>query len=370
MSKIGAGSLMHARKKSKGLSIVIPTYNEKESIGILIKKIEGAMQSAKTEYEIIVVDDNSPDKTWQLVGKSAWKNSKIKVIRRMNERGLSTAVLAGFDSAKYNVLAAMDADLSHDPAVLPKMLKKILQGNEFVVGKRRKIIGWPWYRKIISWGAALPVRLILKTPLADPMSGYFMLSNDFYEKYKQVIKINNDKPSGFKILLDIAAKARPEKISEVEFTFMQRKAGKSKLSAKVAFEYIKMLVQLSRFIKFCLVGASGVIVNIGLLWILTESLRLFYLHSAAIAIETSILTNFALNERWTWSDKSSKSPGKSSVLSRAAKFNLFSLGGLVINMTVLWMLTHFFSVYYIFSALAGIAVATFWNYKVNKHWTW
>lgn len=354
----------------KGLSIIIPTYNEKENVCSLIEKIEDVMQKAKVEYEIIVVDDNSPDKTWQLVEALTKKKSCIRLIRRMKERGLSTAVMAGFDAARFDTLAAMDADLSHDPKILPAMFKKILSGNDLIVGKRKKTIGWPWYRKLISWAAALPAKLLLKLSIADPMSGYFMLSAGLYENYKQVLKANNEKPQGFKVLLDLAVKTNPKKISEVSFVFAQRKAGKSKLSTKVALEYIKMLIHLSRFVKFCLVGASGIFVNLGLLWLLTEFGKMFYLYSAAISIEISILTNFALNEKWTWADRAALNSSGVAILGRAGKFNLVSMGGLVINLVVLWFLTSIIGIYYIFSALIGILATTVWNYVVNEKWTW
>jgi dolichol-phosphate mannosyltransferase len=126
--------------------------------------------------------------------------------------------------------------------------------------------------------------------------------------------------------------------------------------------------ELLRFVKFCLVGASGVLVNIGLLWLLTEFAGLFYLLSAAISIETSIVSNFTLNDFFTFTDR--RSAGAKSFLYRLVKFNLVSLAGLGINMGILWLLTDILGVYYLLSNLCGIAAATFWNYLVNSWWTW
>mgnify|MGYP000731125056 CR=1 FL=1 len=126
--------------------------------------------------------------------------------------------------------------------------------------------------------------------------------------------------------------------------------------------------ELLRFVKFCLVGASGVLVNMGLLWLLTEFVGLFYLLSAAISIETSIITNFILNDRFTFPDR--RSAGAKHFLKRLVKFNLISLAGLGINLGVLWLLTAVFGVYYLLSNLCGIAVATLWNYLANIGWTW
>jgi dolichol-phosphate mannosyltransferase len=126
--------------------------------------------------------------------------------------------------------------------------------------------------------------------------------------------------------------------------------------------------ELTRFVKFCLVGASGVLVNMGLLWLLTEFAGLFYLLSAAISIESSILSNFMLNDAFTFPDRRSK--GVKNLLRRLLKFNTVSLAGLGMNMAVLWLLTDILGVYYLLSNLCGIALATLWNYIVNFWWTW
>ena len=126
--------------------------------------------------------------------------------------------------------------------------------------------------------------------------------------------------------------------------------------------------ELTRFLKFCAVGLSGVLVNMGLLWLLTEVAGLFYLLSAAISIETSIISNFLLNDYFTFPDR--RSPRAKSFLNRLLKFNLVSLAGLGLNMGVLWLLTEVFGLYYLLSNLCGIAVATLWNYLVNTWWTW
>lgn len=135
------------------------------------------------------------------------------------------------------------------------------------------------------------------------------------------------------------------------------------------FRTVDRELEAERFLKFCLVGLSGVGVNLGLLWTLTEWAGLFYLISAAFSVETSILTNFTLNELWTFSDRVTDRSARP-LLSRAVKFNSISAGGLVINIMILGVLTEFFGLYYIISALFGIGGATLWNYLANATVTW
>ena len=182
-------------------------------------------------------------------------------------------------------------------------------------------------------------------------------------------------PVGYKILLEILAVGQFQKIAEVPYTFCIRHRGKSKLSARQQIDYLKHIYrltrrrgELTRFVKFCLVGASGVLVNMGLLWLLTEFASLFYLLSAAISIESSIISNFTLNDVFTFPDRRAK--GVKNLLHRLLKFNIVSLAGLGLNMAVLWLFTDILGIYYLLSNLCGIALATLWNYVVNFWWTW
>ena len=200
------------------------------------------------------------------------------------------------------------------------------------------------------------------------MSGFFMFQ-------RSVVAQAHLKPTGFKILLEILMEGEFHKAAEVPFTFKTRSGGESKLNARQQVDYLRHVYslmkrkgELLRFLKFCLVGASGVLVNMGLLWLLTEVAGLFYLLSAAISIETSIISNFILNDYFTFRDR--RSPTAKSFFNRLLKFNLMSLAGLGLNMGVLWLLTEVFGLYYLLSNLCGIAVATLWNYLANTWWTW
>ncbi len=200
------------------------------------------------------------------------------------------------------------------------------------------------------------------------MSGFFVLN-------RQVVASANLMPTGYKILLEVLIEGEYQNLTEVAYTFRTRSSGESKLKARQQADYLKHIYslmrrkgELFRFAKFCLVGLSGILINLGLLWLLTEFAGLFYLISAAISIESSIISNFALNSYFTFADRGS--PGAKSFFSRLLKFNLVSLASLVANMGVLWLLTEGFGVYYLLSNLCGIAVATLWNYLVNTWWTW
>jgi dolichol-phosphate mannosyltransferase len=166
-----------------------------------------------------------------------------------------------------------------------------------------------------------------------------------------------------------------ENTAEVPFAFSTRSHGESKLTIRQQKYYLNHLFdlmrrkgELTRIVKFLFVGLSGVGVNIGLLWLLTEVFGLHYLISAAISIETSIISNFLLNNFFTFSDRNR--PGATNFFGRLLKFNVVSLGGLAINLAILWLLTELFGLYYILSNLIGIAAATIWNFSANTWWTW
>jgi dolichol-phosphate mannosyltransferase len=190
-----------------------------------------------------------------------------------------------------------------------------------------------------------------------------------------VVAHANLRPTGYKILLEILTEGESAKLTEVPYTFSTRNTGRSKLNIIQEIDYLKHVFslmkrrgELFRIVKFALVGLSGVGVNIGILYLLTEFAGLFYLASAVIAIEVSIISNFSLNDYFTFADK--RAPGITGFLRQLGKFNLVSLFGLVINTAVLALFTEVFGVYYLVSQLFGIAAATSWNYMGNIWWTW
>ncbi len=353
------------------ISLIIPTYNERDNITPLLKRLERAL--AGYNYEVVFIDDNSADGTAEVATSLADKYP-VKVIVRKDKRGLASAVVDGLSHVSGKIIAVMDADLQHPPEVLPDLLKEMEKGADIVIASRYvkggSCPGWSLSRKLNSRGAIFLAHLLLPATrrVNDPMSGFFMFN-------KEAVAGAKLEPLGYKILLEILMQGRFKRVAEVPFTFGIRGRGESKLSAgqQVAylrhiFSLMKRTGELLRFLKFCLVGISGVGVNMGLLWLLTEFAGLFYLTSAAIGIETSIITNFILNNYFTFADRNQ--PGRKPFFIRLLRFNLVSLAALAINLAILGFLTEVWGVFYLLSNLFGIAVATFWNYLVNNWWTW
>ena len=217
------------------ISIIIPTYNEAENIPILVDEIA---KNLKEDYELIVVDDDSPDKTWQIAEKLKEKYP-LNVLRRINKKGLSSAVLDGLAIAKGNILGVIDADLSHPPEKIPELINAIREGPDFVIGSRLikggKVEDWPFHRKFVSWGARILARPL--TPIKDIMSGFFFIK-------KEVIENKKFKPHGYKIALEILIKGNYNKTKEIPIIFRNRQLGQSKLSVKIQLEYLYQLLDL------------------------------------------------------------------------------------------------------------------------------
>ncbi|MDD4874080.1 MAG: GtrA family protein, partial [Dehalococcoidales bacterium] len=283
-------------------------------------------------------------------------------------------------------IVVMDADLQHPPEIVPSLLEAINDGADIVIGSRYVkgggCEGWSLLRKIISKGAAFISHLFLPSTrkVKDPMSGFFVIK-------RGVIAGANLNPSGFKILLEILMMGKWKSSVEVPFMFVTRERGESKLNARQQLDYLKHVYslmkrtgELLRFIKFAIVGGSGVIVNYGLYWILTRFAGFTPIDDAAMGgilsgnlamlmgIETSIITNFTLNNFFTFSDRNTQGIG--AFFKRLINFNLICLVGGLIQIGVANLFAVVFGFYDLLSVLIGIGVAFLWNYLVNNFWTW
>jgi dolichol-phosphate mannosyltransferase len=223
------------------VSLVVPTRNERENIATLLDAVRSEM--AGRDFEIWVVDDDSPDLTWEVASTYALSHPEVSVVRRIGERGLSSAVVAGFRRASGSVLAVMDADLSHDPSLLPQLVDAVNAGADVAVGSRRVTGGsaenWKWHRRKTSDLATLLARMWLGAPLSDPMSGYFAMRRSVFESVSG--SLQNE---GYKILLEIVCRARPKRIAELPYVFRDRRQGVSKLTPRVGAEFLKSLWDL------------------------------------------------------------------------------------------------------------------------------
>ncbi len=356
------GERSSMRPKDLQVSIVIPTYNEAANIGLLVKKIHRSLQA---NYEVIIVDDSSPDGTGK-IAENLSKSFPLRVIHRKGKLGLGSAVLAGFEAARGEVLGVMDADLQHPPDIVPELVRIVNQGADIAIGSRYVPNGgfqnFASIRKLASKLATLAARPLVR--VKDPMSGFFFLR-------RKVVEDVALEPRGYKILLEILVKGKYKEVVEIPYLFADRKLGQSKLDSKVALSFLQHLVVLyfsktKRFRKFCIVGLTGIFVNMFFLWLLAEVFGLFYLVAGFIAVELSIINNFTWNNIWTF--KEVKDP--SHVLIKLGKFNLVSLSALVVNMSVLYSFTRFLHIYYLISNLFGIGAAFLWNYTMNARWTW
>jgi dolichol-phosphate mannosyltransferase len=359
------------------VSLVIPTYNEHENIGLLIQDIHMVLKATGRAFEIIVVDDDSPDGTWQVVQEMMRAYPELHVLRRTQERGLARAVLRGWQEAQGEILAVMDGDRQHPPETLALLLEALeKQGGDIAVASRHVQGGgvseWNMVRRGISWGATLAASWLLPGTLAtvrDPMSGYFVIR-------RSVIEGCTLKPEGYKILLEVLGRGDYQAVVEVPYIFIERQQGQSKLGLRQYREFVTHLLRLAwetrelqRFAKYCLVGATGIIMNMGVLAILAGA-GMPYLQAGALAVETSIGTNFLLNEFWSFADYARRHRGIIPRLVRFLKFNVFCAGGAAISFITLWLFTDYVGFHYLLSNLVGITTATAWNYGMNANLTW
>ncbi len=229
---------------SRALSIVVPTYNERERLEDLVKAVFSAYEAARLDGELIIVDDNSPDGTGALADQLATRYP-LQVIHRSGKLGLGTAVVEGFEAARAAIVGVIDADLSHPPALLPKMLSALERtGADIVIGSRYIPGGgtrnWPVTRLMMSRLACVMARSL--TPVKDATSGFFLIRRDL----ARGVRIS---AGGFKICLELLVRGRPASVVEVPYVFEDRTAGESKMNLKEALGYLRQLRDLKSFTR-------------------------------------------------------------------------------------------------------------------------
>ncbi len=371
------------------LSLIVPTYNESRNIGRILEVLSHLLdQALPHEYELIVVDDDSPDQTWLVAQTLMSDYPCLRVMRRQGERGLSTAIIRGWQAAKGEVLGVIDGDLQHPPDIVLKLLAEINQGADLSVASRHiengGVSDWSLGRRLLSRGAqilgliALP-RII--SQVSDPMSGYFMVR-------RSAIANKFLNPVGYKILIEVLGRGDITRIAEVGYIFNERQTGESKVSWKQYIDYIHHLLRLrfstrsrrgprgrtifpvSRFIRFALVGFGGLAVDMGVLFLLFDVLGLGLTRSAILATELAILNNFVWNDIWTFGDLTNHQRQWHQVLRRWAKFNLICLMGLVLKILVLNVLFNGFNLNAYVANFIAIVAVTLWNFWMNLQLSW
>jgi dolichol-phosphate mannosyltransferase len=354
------------------LSIIVPTFNERENVVPLVERIGACLGDCA--WELLYVDDDSPDGTADKVRQLAHKDSRIRCLQRLGRRGLSSACVEGMLASSAPYLAVIDGDLQHDESLLPQMLAALRQGDTDIVVGSRYVAGggtgeWGAARLRLSQFGTRLSRMLVPDTLTDPMSGFFMLRRPVFEG--AVRKLSN---IGTKILMDLfASSPEPLRFKELPYSFRLRQAEVSKLDSLTAWEYAMLLLDKMfghivpvRFVAFCIVGALGVAVHFSILSVLLHFAHADFLVGQASATVCTMTFNFAVNNVLTYRDKRLRGLRW---LRGWLSFNIACGLGACMNVGLATYVNQVTGIWYV-AALAGIAVGAVWNYAVTKRLTW
>jgi dolichol-phosphate mannosyltransferase len=355
------------------LAIVVPTFNERDNVLPLLDKIEAALPGVA--WEVVFVDDDSKDGTPAVVAGRCRADPRVRMIRRIGRRGLSSAVVEGILATSTPYVAVIDADMQHDERILNAMLTSLRAGEaDLAVGSRYAEDGgfgdWDARRKTISFVATRLSALVVKADLTDPMSGFFMIRREAFEASMRQLS-----SQGYKILLDIVASApAPLRIKEFPYVFRLRQHGESKLDALVTLEYAMLLLDKmvgrwlpARFVLFMGIGGLGVFVHMAALTLLLKGQGASFVMAQSAATLAAMTFNFFLNNVLTYRDKRLK--GFWPLLRGLLSFYLVCSVGAVSNVGIAnFMFAHSYSWYV--SGVAGILVGAVWNYAASSVFTW
>lgn len=355
------------------LTLVIPTFNESGNLRELLRRVDAALTGV--DWEMIVVDDNSPDGTSVLAKEISHEDSRVRCLRRVNRRGLAGACIEGMLASSAPIVAVMDADLQHDERILPQMLAKLRAGCDLVVGSRHveggsADEGFSESRARISRFATRLAKRALHADFSDLMSGFFMLRREIVEDCAP-----NLTPSGFKILADIVASApKPLKVEEVGYMFRERLAGESKFDLKVGLDFLGLMLNKAsggripvRFIFFALVGASGVAIHMATVNAALAIPGVTFALAQSIAVIVAMTSNFFINNAITYRD--AKLKGFGPLLRGLLYFYAVCAFGAVANVGVATWLYNLYPVVWI-SALAGVIMGSVWNFTLSSLFVW
>lgn len=355
------------------LSVVLPTFNEAQNVPILIDLLHQTL--AGIDWEVIVVDDNSPDGTADVARKIASRDPRVRVLRRIGRRGLSGACIEGILASSASYVAVMDADLQHDEALLPQMFKELQVGEADLVVASRKVEGGTigeGLSKLRTFGSNVANSLaqrLLNVDLSDPMSGFFMIRRDRAEEIAPALSAQ-----GFKILLDIVSSFNGRlRIKELPFVFRERQHGDSKLDTLVTLDYFGLLLAKYfgnavsvRFLMFGLVGASGLLVHLVALRLLLVMGAFDFNAAQTAASFVAMTSNFFLNNQLTYRDRRLK--GLKAVQGLLTFYAVCSVGVLA-NVGVA-NLIYLEPSYWWFAGTAGAIMGAVWNYAASSALTW
>ncbi len=358
------------------LCVVVPTFNERDNVPVLAARLANVLDGIA--WEAVFVDDDSPDGTAETVRSLAQREPRLRCLRRLNRRGLSSACVEGILSTSAPFIAVIDGDLQHDEALLPRMLRRLQDGTEDLVIASRYVGSGradglsSQGRKRLSRAGARLARLVTGIELSDPVSGFFMLRRPVADLVAPRLS-----GVGTKILIDILTAApRPLSVAEMPYQFAARQAGESKLDALVALEYAMLLLEKltgryvsSRLLMFGLVGASGVLVNLVALRLLLGVFGIGtsgFVRAETLATAAAMVSNFLLNNILTYRDY--RLAGWQAVRGLVSFMAVCSLGALV-NIAIardIYAETALWALAGIVGAVAGALV----NYSLTSVFTW
>src|SRR3954449_2650730 len=354
------------------LSVIVPTFNERDNIEPLLRRLETAL--AGVTWEVIFVDDNSPDRTWDVVRGLARQDTRVRCIRRIGRRGLSGACIEGILASSAPCAAVIDADLQHDESQLPKMLQLLESGHADLLVGSRYIAGGSAesFNKQRAGASALATQVakrVLRVEISDPMSGFFMMRRDRFEELAPQLSTQ-----GFKILLDIVATGRGNlRVKEIPYTFGSRVHGESKLDSMVALDFLGLLLaKLTRdavslrFLLFALVGSLGVLVHFAALYTALEAFEFSFPQAQACAAFCAMSSNFVLNNVFTYRDQRLRG---FAILRGLLLFYLVCSVGLLANVGVAFSVYDQEPIWWLAGA-AGALMGVVWNYAMSGLFVW
>ena len=357
---------------TKAISIIIPTYKEKENINSLVERIHNSL--SKYDYEIVIVDDNSADGSEELVADLA-KKYPVKILVRKNKRGLSSAVVDGITSTDSDFVIVMDADLQHPPEVLPDIVKA-LESHDFVMGSRYIKGGspgeWKLSRKIVSKVATL-MALPIAPKVKDRMSGFFGFK-------RAIVDTATLSPTGWKIGLEILVRSKFKAVTEVPYTFVPRARGESKLSRRIMGEYVRQLIDLYSYkyqiLNFMVVGGIGYVINLVLynFLLLVPALKNIqwnwlgenqhnYLLPFIISSLVAMVSNYFLNRVSTFKGWKEQKSG-------FGRYMVMGIATLFLDMGLLVLFVKYGHFPYVPAAALAILIAFIVRFIIARSWVW
>jgi dolichol-phosphate mannosyltransferase len=360
-----------AQRAGPAVSIVVPCYNERANIAPMVTALENALPGL--DWEVIFVDDDSPDGTTELARTISRDDARVRCIRRVGRRGLASAVIEGALAASGQLVAVLDGDLQHDETRLPKMFALLESGVDIVVGSRKVDGGSsdglssPMRVWLSSQGIRL-AQMLTGTSLNDPMSGFFALRRSLFDRLAPRLA-----GQGFKILLDLVLAApAPLKIAEIPYQFRPRQAGESKLDALVMFQFVGLLIDKLlhgvlplRFMSFAAVGGVGVLINLAVL-LLAQRAGLSFGRAQTLGTVVAMVANFQMNNSLTYRTVRLKGPRywRGLIL-----FMVVCGLGAVANIGIARAL-HADNSADAVAGVAGALVGVVWNYAISATLVW